>query len=73
MKRARFSEEQIIAILAEAESDVKAAEHVDGTESRTQRSASGGASMAVWRYRRCTARDGQTLRSKEVNGGFSRR
>ena len=53
MKRVRFSEEQIITILKEAEVARRSPSCVGGTGSRTQRSIPGGASTVGWRCRRC--------------------
>jgi hypothetical protein len=53
MKGARFSEEQIIAILKEAEGGAKVTDYAAGTAFQTRLSTLGGASMAGWRSRSC--------------------
>jgi hypothetical protein len=65
MKRARFSEEQIITILKEAEGGAKSPSCVGGTESRAPRSILGGASTAVWKCRRCAG----CVSSRKRTGG----
>ena len=53
MKRARFSEEQIIGVLKEAEGERRSASCAGGTGSRTRPSTPGAASTVGWRSPRC--------------------
>lgn len=52
MKNSRFSEEQIIGVLKEAEAGMKVADVCRKTAYRTRRSTRGEAATAAWTSRR---------------------